>query len=163
MMQRSASVIDWPLPGWNRRLDVRVTGCANDASWPNPEIRGRLEHRDPWLKAELPQTTRSGHLVRVTSLAASKSATAIGTRLPKASRAPPQGRRAKDSVSRGPNPLATSQGCAFVLDGQYRAPRSCSRITVVAVIQSADPFAPSSTVPCELARLRKNLCGVQTT
>lgn len=25
-----------------------------DCSWPNLEIRGRLEHRDPWLKAELP-------------------------------------------------------------------------------------------------------------
>jgi hypothetical protein len=29
-------------------------GYVNVSSWPNPEIRGHLEHRDPWLKAELP-------------------------------------------------------------------------------------------------------------
>lgn len=47
--------------GRSRRLNGRPAARLNDASWPNPEIRGPIDDRDPWLKAELPWTTRLRH------------------------------------------------------------------------------------------------------
>ncbi|CAE6857658.1 hypothetical protein R69927_07348 [Paraburkholderia domus] len=51
------------------RLPTIQPLLSTGRNWPNPEIRGRLEHRDPWLKAELPQTTHKGHpIVRITDI-----------------------------------------------------------------------------------------------
>ena len=40
--------------GVERLSERRFPKLTTGSKWPNPEIRGRIEHRDPWLNAELP-------------------------------------------------------------------------------------------------------------
>jgi hypothetical protein len=59
MKRPSTPRIEWPLPGRNRRLNVRTTVRANVASWPLSEVRPPRGTRDAYSCSELRLTTRN--------------------------------------------------------------------------------------------------------